>query len=92
MNDGARQIIGGGLSATITFEGYYNPASTYTVDDLLNAHINNTELNWHMGDNTDLTLHGLGTITTLEYSAPVNSGTTFSGTISVSGAYSYTTT
>jgi predicted secreted protein len=91
-NDGARQVIGGSLSATITFEGFYNPASSYTVDDLLALHQANTEINWHFGDNENLTLHGLGTITQLEYSAPVNAGTTFSGTIAVSGSYTYSTT
>jgi predicted secreted protein len=91
-NDGARQVIGGSLSATITFEGFYNPASSYTVDDLLALHQANTEINWHFGDNENLTLHGLGTITQLEYSAPVNAGTTFSGTIAVTGSYTYSTT
>jgi predicted secreted protein len=91
-NDGARQVIGGSLSATITFEGFYNPASSYTVDDLLALHTNNTEFNWHFGDNENLTLHGMGTITQLEYAAPVNAGTTFSGTIAVTGAYTYSTT
>lgn len=95
-NDGARQVIGGSLSATITFEGFYNPASAYTVEDLLEIHINNTEIEWHMGDQdsviNQLALHGRGTITQLEYSAPVNAGTTFSGTIAVTGAYTYSVT
>jgi predicted secreted protein len=91
-NDGARQVIGGGLTASITFEGFFNPSSTYTVTDLIQLHLDNTEINWHLGDNEDFTLHGLGTITQLEYSAPVNAGTTFSGTIAVSGEYEYSTT
>jgi predicted secreted protein len=91
-NDGARQVIGGSLSATITFEGFYNPASTYTVDDLFTLHQADTEFNWHMGDNENFTLHGMGRFTQLEYSAPVNAGTTFSGTIAVTGAYTFSTT
>jgi hypothetical protein len=37
-------------------------------------------------------LHGMGRFTQLEYSAPVNAGTTFSGTIAVTGAYTFSTT
>jgi len=91
-NDGAKSSLPGGNTASITFEMFYNPSSSYTVDDLLSVHQDGTLINWHFGDNTNLTLHGEGYLDTLEVSAPLNGGVTASGTINVSGSWTYTTT
>jgi len=91
-NDGAKSSLPGGNTASITFEMFYNPSSSYTVDDLLAVHQDGTLINWHFGDNTNLTLHGEGYLDTLEVSAPLNGGVTASGTINVSGSWTYTTT
>jgi predicted secreted protein len=89
-NNGARQSLPGGNTATITFEGFFDPASTFGVGDLLPLHKNKTEINWHFGDNENLTMHGLGFIDVLEFTGPLNAGTTFSGTINVTGEWEYT--
>ena len=91
-NDGARQTLSGGNTAQITFEGYFNPSATYQVGDIVPLHQNKTLINWHFGDNENLTFHGLGYIDVLEFAAPVNAGTTFSGTINVTGAWTYSET
>jgi len=91
-NDGAKSSLPGGNTASITFEMFYNPSSTYTVDDLLSVHQAGTLINWHFGDDTNLTLHGEGYLDTLEISAPLNGGVTASGTINVSGSWTYSTT
>lgn len=91
-NDGARQTLSGGNTSVITFEGFFNPAATYQVSDIIPLHQNKTLINWHFGDNTNLTFHGEGYIDVLDFAAPVNAGTTFSGTINVSGAWTYSET
>lgn len=88
-NDGAKETLQGGNTATITFEGLFNPASSFGVSDILPLHKDKTQINWHFGDNENLTMHGLGYISQLEFAAPLNAGTTFSGTISVTGTWTY---
>lgn len=91
-NSGAKASLPGGNTASITFEMFYNPSSSYTVDDLLIVHQAGSLINWHFGDDTNLTIHGQGYLDTIEVSAPLNGGVTASGTINVSGSWTYSTT
>lgn len=91
-NNGAKQTLPGGNTATITFEGYFDPASTFGFDDIVPLHVNKTLINWHFGDNTNLTMHGSGYIDDMTWNGPLNAGTTFSGTINVTGVWTYSTT
>jgi hypothetical protein len=88
-NDGAKENLSGGNTATITFEMFFNTDSTYGLSDILPLHQAGTLINWHFGDNTNLTMHGEGRINQLEIGAPLNGGVTASGTIDVSGAWTY---
>jgi predicted secreted protein len=91
-NGGAKQTLPGGNTATINFEGFFNPSSTFGISELLPLHQNKTLINWHFGDNTNLTMHGSGYIDTLNFAAPLNAGTTFSGVINVSGPWTFSET
>lgn len=91
-NGGARQIILGGLQASVDFEGMFNPSSSYTLDDLVAIHINGTQVNIKMGDNTNLTAFALAYLTNLTWTGPLNAGTTFSGTFTITGDWTYSTT
>lgn len=91
-NDGARATLPGGNSATISFNGFFNPSSTYGLNELMEIHTEKTEINWHYGDNTNLTLHGAGTLDELSWEGPLNAGSTFSGTITVTGTWTYSET
>lgn len=91
-NDGAKASLPGGNTATITFEMFFNATSTYGLSELLPLHQDGTLINWHFGDNTNLTMHGQGYIDSLEIGAPLNGGVTVSGTINVSGPWTYSET
>jgi len=91
-NDGARAVLPGGNTASISFEGNFNPSSTYNFGDLVSVHLNGTQVNIKMGDNTNLTVFALAYLNQLEWTAPLNAASTFSGTFSITGAWTYSET
>jgi predicted secreted protein len=91
-NGGAKQVLAGGNTSSIDFEGFFNPAATYGFNDLIAIHKNKTEVNIKMGDNTNLTVFALAQLLTINWTAPLNAGSTFSGTFAISGAWTYSET
>jgi len=91
-NDGARAVLPGGNTASISFEGNFNPSSTYNFGDLVAVHKNGTQVNVKMGDNTNLTVFAQAYLNQLEWTAPLNAASTFSGTFSITGAWTYSET
>ncbi len=90
-NSGARQVLPGGNSASINFEGFFNATATYGLDDLIAVHANKTRV-WVKQQYDTLTVTGYAYLNTLNWSAPLNAGSTFSGAFTVDGAWSYSTT
>jgi predicted secreted protein len=91
-NGGARQVLPGGRTWSIAFEGFFNPSSSYTLDDLMDVHVDKTRVWVKMGDNTNLTITGYCYLNDITWEGPLNAGSTFSGTFSGDGAYTYSNT
>jgi len=91
-NDGARAVLPGGNTASISFEGNFNPSSSYNFGDLVGVHKDGTEVNIKMGDNTNLTIFAQAYLNQLEWTAPLNAASTFSGTFSITGSWTYSET
>lgn len=85
-NSGARQVLPGGNSSSINFEGFFNPVSTYGFRDLMGVHTNKTRV-WIKMQYTTAVITGFAYLNTLNWSAPVNAGSTFSGTFTFDGGY-----
>lgn len=90
-NGGARQTLPGGNQSSMPFDGFFNPASTYGLEDLVAVHYNKTRV-WVKQQYDTLTITGYAYLNTLNWSAPLNAGSTFSGTFTVDGLWSYSTT
>lgn len=93
-NNGDRAIIPSGNSATIEFEGLFNPSSTYGLDDLLNIHYNKTKVTIGIGDSgyaSSVTVYvsAEAYLNTLSFTGPLNAATTFSGTFEITGPWTY---
>jgi hypothetical protein len=90
-NDGARQVLAGGNSASISFEGNFDSASTYGLEDLIDVHKNKTRIGIKFADSTagGLYVIGYAYLNELTWSGPLNAATTFSGTFAIDGAWSY---
>jgi predicted secreted protein len=86
-NNGQRAILPSGNTATIEFEGMFNPAATYGLQDLIDIHKNQTEVSVGIGDQTNLTIYAQAYLNTLSFTGPLNAGTTFSGTFEVTGVW-----
>ncbi len=91
-DNGARKIIVGGNSSSVPFEGFFNPTASYGLGDLVAVHKNKTEVNIKMGDNANLTIFANAYLNTLEWTGPLNAGTTFSGTFTINGEWTYSET
>ncbi|MEB3210266.1 MAG: phage tail tube protein [Leptolyngbyaceae bacterium] len=93
-NDGARQVLPGGNTAEITFEGNFDPASTYGFDDLLSVHKNKTRvgIKYAQSGSGGLYIQGYAYLNSLTWDGPLNAATTFSGTFNVDGVWTYATT
>jgi hypothetical protein len=91
-DDGARKVIPGGNTSSFPFEGFFNPTATYGFQDLIAIHKEKTRVWVKMGDNTNLTVTCYAYLNTLEWTAPLNAGSTFSGTFTVDGEWDYSTT
>lgn len=95
-NSGQRAVIPSGNSATIEFEGLFNPSSTYGLEDLLQIHKNKTEITVAIGNSnyaSTSTIHvtAQAYLNTLSFTGPLNAATTFSGTFELTGAWTYNT-
>lgn len=86
-NNGDRAILPSGNTATVDFEGLFNPSSTYGLTDLLDIHKNKTEVSIGIGDQTTLTIYAQAYLNTLSFSGPLNAGTTFSGSFEITGTW-----
>lgn len=86
-NNGDRAILPAGNTATVDFEGLFNPSSTYGLADLVDIHKNKTEVSIGIGDQTNLTIYAQAYLNTLSFSGPLNAGTTFSGSFEITGTW-----
>lgn len=94
-NNGARQTIPGGSKASMPFAGMFNPSSTYAFKDLLSVHKNKTRVGVKMELNTAgeaIFITGYAYLNKLDWTAPLNAGSTFSGEFTVDGEWAYGTT
>lgn len=86
-NAGAKAVLPAGNEATISFEGLFNPASTYGAQELVTVHVNKTRVWVKMGDNTNLTVTGYAYLNEMTWTAPLNAGSVFSGVFTIDGGY-----
>lgn len=90
---GARKVLPGGNQASVSFEGLFNSTSTYGLQELMAVHLNKTRVWIKMGDEATLTVSAAyAYLNTLEWTGPLNAGTTFSGTFTIDGTWTFTTT
>lgn len=93
-NNGARQILSGSNQAEFAFNGFFNPAAGYGFQDLVAVHLNKTRV-WvkMMLDGSDsLTITCYARMNKLDWGADLNAGSTFSGTFTVDGLWTYSIT
>jgi hypothetical protein len=90
-NDGAKQILSGGNEASISFEGNFDEVSSYGLSDLLDVHKNKTRVGIKFADATSGGLYVIAYafLNELTWAGPLNAATTFSGTFSIDGPWSY---
>lgn len=86
-NSGQRAVLPSGNSATVEFEGLFNPSATYGLQDLIDIHKNKTEVSIGIGDQTTLTIYAQAYLNTLSFTGPLNAATTFSGTFEITGSW-----
>lgn len=91
-NSGARQVLPGGNQAEFSFEGMFNATATYGFADLVAVHANRTRVWVKMLYDGELAVTCYAYLNQIEWSAPLNAGSTFSGTFTVDGSWSYSTT
>jgi len=88
-NGGARQVLGGSLSWTMTAAGLWKFDAAYGIEDLVDAILADTTLTarWSMESSTigDFYLEGSVKVTSVEASSPVNGAATWSVTFEGSG-------
>jgi hypothetical protein len=88
-NSGARSILPGGNQAEISFEGFFDPAATYGLQDLMTVHTGRTrvwvKMTYDAADS--LTVTGYAYLNTLEWTGPLNAGSTFSGAFTIDDGY-----
>jgi len=93
-NSGARQVLPGGQQWSVSFEGLFNPASTYGFQDLVSVNKNKTKVWVKMSyDGSDsLTITGYAYLNQIEWTGPLNAGSTFSGEFTGDGEWGYSIT
>lgn len=93
-NDGARQVLPGGNTSEITFEGNFDPASSYGFEDLLGVHKDKTRvgIKYAQSGSGGVYIIGYAYLNTLSWSGPLNAASTFSGTFSLDGPWTHNTT
>ena len=93
-NSGARAILPGGQTAEITFEGFFDPSATYGFQDLIAVNKNRTRVSVRMeyGGTDALAIQAYAYLNQIEWTGPLNAGSTFSGTFTVDGGWTFTIT
>lgn len=91
-NNGARMVLPGGNQSSFPFAGLFNPASSYGFTDLVGIHYNKTRVWVKMLVDDELAITCYAYLNTLSWEGPLNAGSTFSGTFTVDGLWSYSTT
>lgn len=91
-NSGDKAVLLGGTTTTVSFNGNWNPSSTYGLDDLFTIFTNATEVSLAFGDSTNLTLYAQAYLQSITWEGPLNAASTFSGKFVTTGTYSTTTT
>jgi hypothetical protein len=91
-NNGNKSVILAGLEGTVSFNGNWNPSSTYGLDDLLDVHYNATEISLAYGDQTNLTIYSQAYLPSMTWEGPLNAASTFSGRFALIGTPTKTTT
>lgn len=93
-NSGARAILPGGQTAEITFEGFFDPAATYGFQDLVALNKNRTrvwvKMEYAGADALAITAYAY--LNQIEWTGPLNAGSTFSGTFTIDGGWNYSIT
>lgn len=91
-NDGDKATLMGGTTSSVSFNGNWNPSSTYGLDELFTIFNNATEVSLAFGDQENLTVYGQAFLQSLTWEGPLNAASTFSGKFSITGSISVTTT
>jgi hypothetical protein len=91
-NDGARNVIPGGNTASISFSGTFDTDSTQGLEELLAVHKNKTSVAVRMSVTGGGGLYvqaASAYLNQLTWSGPLNAATVFNGTLSINGTWSY---
>lgn len=91
-DDGDKAVLLGGATTSISFNGNWNPSSTYGLEDLFTIFNNATEVDVAFGDQTNLTVYARAYLQSLTWEGPLNAGSTFSGRFAVTGTFQITNT
>lgn len=93
-SSGTKQILPGMQTGSIAGEGFFDPTGTYTLDDLVAVWSNKTKVWVVMRDTGSayLSIRGYAYLIDLSWEAPLNAGSTFSFTFSMTGSITYTNT
>jgi hypothetical protein len=93
-DDGARSVLPGGQVAEITFEGFFDPAATYGFQDLVALNNARTrawvKMSYDASDSLTITAYAY--LNQIEWTGPLNAGSTFSGTFTIDGEWTYSIT
>lgn len=90
--DGARKVLPGGNTWNITFEGNFNPAAGYGLEDLMGIHKNKTRVGVKLDDTSNLNIVGYAYLKSITWAGPLNAGSTFSGDFTGDGEWDYSAT
>lgn len=87
-SSGNQEIIEGQKSHSIDFEGLtdFSPSSGYGITTLYDLFASRGDVTWFFGIDGGDNFTGSGYITSLSIDAPMEDASTFSGTITVTGA------
>lgn len=91
-NNGDRQVILGGATTNISFNGFFVPDASYGFEDLWDLYIAKSEASVAFGDLINLTLYTQAYLQGLTWEGPLNAGSTFSGKFSATGTITKTET
>ena len=91
-NSGDKAVLLGGATTTVSFNGNWNPSSTYALDDLFTIFNNSSQVSLGFGDQTNLTIYSQAYLQSLTWEGPLNSASTFSGRFACTGTFTMATT
>jgi hypothetical protein len=86
-NDGARSVQTAGISGSIAFEGNFNPASTYGLEELYTIFLNGTRVGVKQSvpGSGGLYVQGYAYLRNVSWGGAVNAPSTYSGTFEFDG-------